>query len=87
MNFIKNHDKIWNFNDISSDINLDNAFFLGAGASSKNLSGDNCELIPNTNLGKKKCLTKSAEVSKLDNKTVILVSFFIYFIFIYIYHY
>jgi hypothetical protein len=73
MNFIKNHYHLWDLTDIAHDVHLsDQAFFIGAGAASSRVAGDNCELMPNTHLGHKKCLTKSAEVDKRDGKSVLL---------------
>jgi hypothetical protein len=42
MNFIKNHYHLWDLTDIAHDVHLsDQAFFIGAGAASSRVAGDN----------------------------------------------
>jgi hypothetical protein len=42
MNFCKNHHYLWDFADIARDVHLDDrAFFIGAGAASSRVAGDN----------------------------------------------
>lgn len=71
MHYTANHSHFWNFADIADAVDCKNAFFVGAGASSKHVTGDNCELMPNTHVHHR-CATKSSEVDPSSGRCVLV---------------
>jgi len=73
MDFPINHKPLraWDIAEAAKRSELPNGFFLGAAGGSPEVAGDNCELMPNTNIGTHVCRTKSAEVSKPDGTCVL----------------
>mmetsp|Transcript_27805 Transcript_27805/g.30899 ORF Transcript_27805/g.30899 Transcript_27805/m.30899 type:complete len:328 (-) Transcript_27805:24-1007(-) len=56
--------KQWDIEELAKRVGMPGGFFIGAGAASPKIIGDNGELAPNTNIGTKQIKTRSAEVAE-----------------------